>query len=677
MNKLFTTLCAALFLLPWGILRAESGSCGLPLPQNGYRVSSPYGMRVHPLARVRRMHVGVDLACPKGTPVRAVRGGVVVFAGRSGCYGKVLMLRHSGDVITLYAHLSRIPGLRPGMVVREGDVIGLVGATGCVTGSHLHFEWWESGQRVNPALRCAALRSRVKQKRKRKGDDEMVAFAKDLDAPLLRLSSQDDFTLEDATKGVHAFGGIGSGKTSGSGKVLAGAYLRAGFGGLITAVKPEEVDLWRRYVREHGREKSLIVFDESEGFNFLSYEMARQGFAGIGTLTECLMRVLEAAKRASPTASQQGGEAAIWEDGKRQLLRYTLPTLYSATGTLTISDIIRFINTAPGSVKDVTNPEWQKGSFMYRVMDAATRQPKVPLPKETLTDIINFWGEAYPAIPDKTRGGMVITVTAALDRFKHGRLNRVFCRDTSIVPELSFHGAVIVLAMPTLTWNEDGVIAQMLFKYMWQRAVLGRNSLAQETVHSYDGEFIGMARGSKCCPVFLTQSLPTYYAKMGGSTGRDEAHGLVGKFMTHIYHSNACPETNEYASRMIGKVVTRRSNFSAGNSQSVNEGMSAGNNENTGNSSSFGSSGQSFSSNSGSNSGSGNNWGDNRGRSSTDNVSRGYSENMEYVIEPGEFARILKTGGRANGNIVTGVWFQSGRVFGASGGNMMLRRFAQ
>ncbi len=50
---------------------------------------------------------------------------------------------------------------------------------------------------------------------------------------------------------------------------------------------------------------------------------------------------------------------------------------------------------------------------------------------------------------------------------------------------------------------------------------------------------------------------------------------------------------------------------------------------------------------------------------------------MEYVIEPGEFARILQTGGRANGNIVTGIWFQGGRVFKASGGNMMLRRFAQ
>jgi hypothetical protein len=131
---------------------------------------------------------------------------------------------------------------------------------------------------------------------------------------------------------------------------------------------------------------------------------------------------------------------------------------------------------------------------------------------------------------------------------------------------------------------------------------------------------------------------------------------------------------------MIGKVVTRRGNFNTGSSQSINEGMSAGNSENTGSSSSHGSSmgqGYSVNSNSGSNSGSGNNWGDNRGRGSSENVSRGYSESMEYVIEPGEFARILKTGGRANGGIVSGVWFQSGRVFGASGGNMMLRRFAQ
>ncbi len=521
-----------------------------------------------------------------------------------------------------------------------------------------------------------------------------MTFVSNPDTPLLRLSPNDNFTLENACAGVHVFGGIGSGKTSGSGKMLAGAYLRAGFGGVVTAVKSEEISLWQRYAAEHGREKSLILFDENEGFNFLAYEMARQGVEGIGTVTECVMRILDTAKRASSTASQRGGDA-FWEDNSRSVLRYTLPALYSANGSLSIPDIIRFINTAPTSRKDVTSPEWQKGSFMYAVMDAAKRRPKVPLSRQMLGDAVNYWAEAYPAIPEKTRGNIVITITSTLDRFKHGRLNRAFCGRTSLVPEMTFHGAIILLAMPTTTWNEDGIIAQQLFKYMWQRAVLGRNSLAdehrerpvfiwsdeaQDTVHPYDGEFIGMSRASKCCPVYLTQSLPTYYAKMGGDNPRDAAHGLVGKFVTHIYHSNPCPETNEYASRMIGKAVTRRNNFNAGSSQSFNEGMSAGNSENYGSSSSSGSSsgqGYSFSSNSGSSSGSGNNWGNNRGRGSSENVSRGYSESMEYVIEPGEFARILQTGGRANGNIVTGIWFQGGRVFGAGGGNMMLRRFAQ
>ena len=149
---------------------------------------------------------------------------------------------------------------------------------------------------------------------------------------------------------------------------------------------------------------------------------------------------------------------------------------------------------------------------------------------------------------------------------------------------------------------------------------------------------------------------------MGGDNPRDDAHSLVGKFTTHIYHSNPCPETNEFASRMIGKQMTQRRNFNAGNSRSFNEGMSAGENENSGSSSSYGwSSGQgySLSSNSGSTSGEGNNWGSNRGRGYTDNISHGHSESMEFVIEPGEFARILKTGGAANGNIVTGIWFQS------------------
>jgi len=528
-----------------------------------------------------------------------------------------------------------------------------------------------------------------------------MTFVKDLNTPLLRLGPNDFYSLDDGTKGLHAWAQIGGGKTSGVGRMLAGAYLRAGFGGLVTAVKPEEVELWKRYAREHGRERSLILFDENEGFNFLTYELSRQGMDGIGTVTECLMRILEAAKKTNPTATHRSGEA-FWDDAARKLLRYTILPLYAANGTVSIGDIIRFLSTAPQSSEDVTDTRWQERSFMYKVVNAATRAPRVPIPAQALRDNIEFWSEEYPAIPEKTRGNILITVSTTLDRFKHGRLQRAFCGATTLVPELSFHGAVIVLAMPTLTWNEDGVIGQQLFKFMWQRAVLGRNGLAkehqerpvflwsdeaQETVNSYDFEFQSMCRGSRCCTVYMTQSLPTYYAKMGGDNPRDAVHALVAKFATQVFGSNSCAETNEYAARTLGKVMKRHANYNAGMSQSVNFGMSSGESENHGSNSNFGhSSSRSFQSNghnasssfnSGNNSGTGNNWGSNRSEARSDNESRGYSESMEYVIEPGDFARVLKTGGKPNNNLVTAVWFQSGRIFKATGQNTILETFQQ
>lgn len=208
---------------------------------------------------------------------------------------------------------------------------------------------------------------------------------------------------------------------------------------------------------------------------------------------------------------------------------------------------------------------------------------------------------------------------------------------------------------------------------------------AQEFVNSYDGQFLGLCRDSRCCVVYLTQSLPTYYSKMGGSTAREDAQTLVGKFTTRVYGANLCPDTNEYASRVIGKVLTRRKNGSRGKADNFNIGMNTGESENSGSSFNSGSSSsyQGGRGNHGSNSGSGNssgqgsNWGANKGRGTSRNENEGYSESMEYAIEPGDFARRLKTGGPQNGNIVTAIWFQSARKFNASGTNWMLVRFKQ
>lgn len=527
-----------------------------------------------------------------------------------------------------------------------------------------------------------------------------VGFVSDLDTPLLKVSPFDVTTLRDFCQSIHCFGGIGSGKSSGSGKMLLGAMLRANAGGLVTAVKPEAVSETTQAAARHGRERSVILFDENEGCNFLAYSLARYGVEGIGTITECLMRIVEAAKKVSPTASQRGGEP-FWEDGMRMALRYTIPPLYAAHGTLSIPDIIRFVNSAPMTLKEPTSPEWQARSYMYSVMDKATREAVAPLARSSMTEIIRYWAEAWPAIPDRTRGNIVISLTAALDRFNHGRLRRAFCEKTTLVPELCFGGAVVVLAMPTLSWGEDAIIAQHLFKFLWQRAILSRNGLdpkhrecplflysdeAQETVNSYDGEFLSVCRGSKTSVIFLTQSLPTYFAKIGGDNPRDAALALVGKFGTHIYHSNACAETNEFASRTIGKVLKRRGNYSRGTSRSTNSGTSYGESESWGTSYSSGST-TSVSDNGGGSSGSSSsfgqtnnsslNFGWNRGQSTGRSENAGYSESMEYLIEPGDFARVLKTGGPANRNIVSGFWFQSGRTFKSTGQNVLLAEFAQ
>ena len=92
--------------------------------------------------------------------------------------------------------------------------------------------------------------------------------------------------------------------------------------------------------------------------------------------------------------------AGVRHSGKtpaRKILRYTILPLYAANGEVSISDIIRFITTAPTNPTDPTSAEWQKRSFMYEVMDRATRRPRVPLPRQTMKDNLDFWAEEYPA----------------------------------------------------------------------------------------------------------------------------------------------------------------------------------------------------------------------------------------------------------------------------------------
>ncbi|MBO9621747.1 MAG: M23 family metallopeptidase [Sphingomonas sp.] len=120
----------------------------MAMPANG-RFSSGFGMRRHPILGFTRMHKGVDIAAPWGSPVFAASDGVVQFAGRSSGYGNFIKLSHGGPYGTGYGHLSRIL-VRSGQHVRRGQQIGAVGNTGLSTGPHLHYELYKNGAAVNP-----------------------------------------------------------------------------------------------------------------------------------------------------------------------------------------------------------------------------------------------------------------------------------------------------------------------------------------------------------------------------------------------------------------------------------------------------------------------------------------------------------------------------------------------
>jgi murein DD-endopeptidase MepM/ murein hydrolase activator NlpD len=119
------------------------------MPVEGMHLSSDFGMRVHPVLGGRRMHKGVDLPAPTGTPIHATADGVVSRADWFSIYGLYVSIEHGGNLETRYGHMSRL-NVAAGQEVHKGDIIGYVGTTGRSTGPHLHYEVRIAGEAVNP-----------------------------------------------------------------------------------------------------------------------------------------------------------------------------------------------------------------------------------------------------------------------------------------------------------------------------------------------------------------------------------------------------------------------------------------------------------------------------------------------------------------------------------------------
>ncbi|HEY4942292.1 MAG TPA: TraM recognition domain-containing protein [Rhizomicrobium sp.] len=546
-----------------------------------------------------------------------------------------------------------------------------------------------------------------------------VGFYAHPDLEMVQLNHYGDaLRVRDLYEGVQIFGATGSGKSSGSAKEIALAMLSAGWGGLVLCAKPDEADRWEKYARATGRTAHIVRMTPQGpfNFNFVDYEIHRPDGGGGQTynLVVLMELVMDALARTLGT-SGNSESSPFWPLSKREKLTNVIEPLVAATGQFRLADAMRMVISAPKSREEAFSDAWKANSYCYHILRKAYDNPAgAPLPIHAHQASADYWFGTFAGLDSRTRSNIVATLTSAISPFLRGILHDRFCTNTNVIPEMSQQGVVFLLDFPVKVWGALAVVAAHIFKYEWQRAMERRRvgpytrptflfaDECQFYLSEYDAEFQSTARSSCTATVYITQNLPTYYAQLPGRDPRATADSLLGNFQTKIYHANTDPTTNQHAADAIGKSIQRRrsGNWSSSNTAQSSEtnssnwgrqrGRSTG--ESWGRNSSIGSSADNqghFSVNGshGRNSGGqeGQNWSrsDGGGYSYGDSVSLGqtagggWTEQVDYTVQPAEFAACLRKGGAADGGLVDGIIVQGGRRFAATKAHWLPCTFRQ
>lgn len=476
----------------------------------------------------------------------------------------------------------------------------------------------------------------------------------DLDAALCRWGPDDAWTVRHAFEGCLIMGATGSGKSSGSGRLIALNMLKAGWGGLVLTAKRGERPVWEEYCEATGRSKDLVIFGSGNWrFNPLSHELQRAG-EGAG-LTENIVRllttILEAGEHQNANGGQRDGEA-YWRQAALQLNRNAVDLLSLARGEITVHDLYRVIISAPQSVAEFTSKEWQASSFCFACLKEADARVKSPRQSSDFEMVADYFCKEFPNLSEKTRSIIVSTFTSMIDVLNRGILRDLLCTSTNVTPEDAERGRILLIDLPVKEFGVVGTVAQVIWKYAFQRSLERRDvrtsprpvfwfaDEAQNFVTSYDMQFQATCRSARVASVLLTQNTSNFHAALGGNDkGQAETDSLFGNLNTKILHANSDAKTNEFSAALIGR---SRVLLSSGNHSRPDETV--------------------FSSLT--------------GLQPLGQSSSGFSETFEYEVQPSTFSR-MRTGGPANGGVIDAIVFQSGRLFKATGRPWMKATFHQ
>lgn len=459
--------------------------------------------------------------------------------------------------------------------------------------------------------------SNINAERKLKSEGEGTYL--DPQTVLFELSpdGKNPVRLVDCYNGIHIFGSTGAGKSSSAGYLIATSLLRIGAGGLVLTVKAEEVGWWIYLASVTGRTKDLIILKErgKAKFNFMDYA-APWGRAGSTTLVNLFKEIADAQKGANGRSAND----EFFMNKFEQMLKSAIDALLIGKAKLGLRQIDEIIRTAPRSTQavdaqvklqdEITKAQAElpakrqaldellsegadekainalrlvvaklesrikeaeaKKSVCYAVLLNALEKAESsdnPAHKDDARSAFLYFMESFAQEPDKQRAGYIGMWEGMSNKLLTGEINQLFNTETTFDLSQTFtEGKIIICALPTHELGQTGVIAQVLMKYMFQRAVEHRGKIkddsrpvvlwadeAQEVFSRFDGQFQRTARGYRCITVYLSQTYSNYMEKLGGGEGaRAAIDVLLANLKNRFFGTNSNHETNQWAQREIG-----------------------------------------------------------------------------------------------------------------------------
>lgn len=430
---------------------------------------------------------------------------------------------------------------------------------------------------------------------------------------------KDYWRLEDALRGVQILGGIGAGKSSGSGKTLSLSLLKNGFGGIVLCAKPDERQNWISLARQARREKDVVVFKvperDNEGnvlepeyfFNPLDYQSQRKDGGETFNLVNLFMQIYQMGRIISGEGMAKSGER-FWDDALKRCMSRVVDLLKLADEPVSVSNMRKLITNSL-SQKEIELLNEKRGlkdqgeskkelqewaSYNYYVYCylkiqlafnkiSSQNEESINEFRETFLSCKNYFEREFANIAEKTKTIIIESFLGIAEPFSSGILKRYFSTTTSpeLHPEVTYQkGKIIIIDFPIKRYLDAGVYAQGIYKLLWQQTIERRSfkegdipvflwvDESQMFLSSYDQIFQTTSRSAGVCTVFLSQNISNYYVAVGGSNATSRVDSLLGNLSTKIFHANNDAITNEWAARTIGKEFTSVESISGGQNQS-------------------------------------------------------------------------------------------------------------